>query len=139
MILKVKILFLRQKRLRNFTHIRKICSLCLSSIQACNEKSKISWQKEGDANSKFFYGIMSSRRISNSIVSLSVNGLQIGGVTDIRSAIFNHFDNHFHDTNLDRPIVENLTYKTLNLDQGGLLTKPFCIEELKQALWDCDS
>jgi len=72
-------------------------------------------------------------------LSLSVNGSQIEGVAHIKSTIFNHFDNHFCDANLDRPSVENLTFKTLNREIGVVLTKLFCVEEVKQAFWDCDS
>jgi len=35
--------------------------------------------------------------------------------------------------------VENLSFKTLTWRQGGTLTKPFCVEEVKQAVWDCDN
>jgi hypothetical protein len=74
---------------------------------------------------------MSYRRISSSIVFLLVNGSQIEGGTDIKSAIFNHFANHFCDVNLDRLSVENLTFKTLNQEQDGIVTKPFCVKEVK--------
>jgi len=77
---------------------------------------------------------MSYKRISDSIVFLSVTGSQIKGVTDIKSAIFNHFANHFCDVNLDRPSVENLTFKTRNQEHDGVLTKPFCVKEVKQAV-----
>lgn len=70
---------------------------------------------------------------------MSVNGSQIEGVTDIKSAIFNHFTNHFWNVNLDRPSVENLTFKTLNQEQDGVLTKPFCVKEVKQTVWDYGS
>jgi len=33
--------------------------------------------------------------------------------------------------------VENLTFKTLNTNR--YLTKPFSVEEVKHAVWDCDS
>lgn len=46
------------------------------------QKSRITWLKEADANSKIFHGVMSSRRRVNYIVSLSVNGNQIEGVSD---------------------------------------------------------
>jgi len=86
-----------------------------------------------------FHGIMSSSCRSNSIVSISVNSSLIEGVDGVREALFNHFADHFRDVNLDRLGVENLTFKTLNLAQIGELIKPFCVKEVKQAVWDCDS
>ena len=35
--------------------------------------------------------------------------------------------------------MENLTFKTLNQEHSGDLTKSFCVEEVKQAMENCDS
>ncbi|MCI13322.1 cysteine-rich receptor-like protein kinase, partial [Trifolium medium] len=40
---------------------------------------------------------------------------------------------------MDRPGVDNLQFKRLNLVESGSLTKPFTEEEVKSAVWDCDS
>ena len=103
------------------------------------QKSRLLWLKEGDANSKFFHGIMSSRRRANSIVSLSVNGIVVDGVADVRSVVFNHFSSHFRSVDMERPSVSNLDFKKLNLGQCGELIKPFTVEEVKHAVWDCDN
>jgi hypothetical protein len=92
------------------------------------QKSRITWLKESDANSEFFHGHVSSRRRVNSIISLSVNGTQIEGMSDIRSAAFNHFAAHFKKSTPTRPSVENLPFKTISREQCGDLTKPFCVE-----------
>jgi hypothetical protein len=47
------------------------------------QKSRINWLKKGDANSKFFHNIMSSRRWSNAIISLYVEGAQVEGVDGV--------------------------------------------------------
>jgi hypothetical protein len=39
----------------------------------------------------------------------------------------------------ERPSIENLNFNMLNVGQCGDLTKPFSVEEVKQAVWDCDS
>jgi len=59
------------------------------------QQSRIQWLQEGDANSKFFHGIMSSRRRRNSIPFFFVNGVQIDGVQNVRNAVFSHFSLHF--------------------------------------------
>jgi hypothetical protein len=59
------------------------------------QKSRLLWLKEGDANTKFFHNIMSSRRHANSIFSLTTNGYTIEGVQGIRGLVFNHFSSHF--------------------------------------------
>jgi len=35
--------------------------------------------------------------------------------------------------------VDNLAFKTLSFAEGGSLTKPFSVAEVKAAVWDCDS
>jgi len=59
------------------------------------QKSRLLSLKEGDANSKKFHDIMSSRRRTNSIVSLSVNGSTVEGVVGIQGAVFNNFASQF--------------------------------------------
>jgi len=76
---------------------------------------------------------------ANSIVSLTVDGATIESVDGIRGAVFNHLSTHFRSVVVERPSVENLNFKMLNVVQCGDLTKPFTVEEVKQAVWDCDS
>jgi hypothetical protein len=47
----------------------------LSRIQTskCWQQARLKWLQEGDANTKFFHGVMSSRRRSNSIQLLQIN------------------------------------------------------------------
>jgi hypothetical protein len=59
------------------------------------QQSRLQWLQEGDANSKFFHGNMSSRRRRNSIPFIFVNGVQIEGVQNVRNAVFSHFSLHF--------------------------------------------
>jgi len=103
------------------------------------QKSRLLWLKEGDANSKFFHSIMASRRRANSIFSLSVDGTTVEGVEGIRGLVFNHFSSHFRSVAAERPSIENLNFNMLNVGQCGELTNPFSAEEVKQAVWDCNS
>jgi len=103
------------------------------------QKSRLLWLKEGDANSKKIHCIMSSCRRENSIASLIVDGVPMESVDGIRGAVFNHFSSHFRSVVVERPSVENLNFKMLNIGQCEDLTKPFTVEEVKQAVWDSDS
>jgi Zn-dependent M16 (insulinase) family peptidase len=71
--------------------------MAFSKLQASMQwqKSRVNWLKEGDANIKFYHGIMSSRKRSNSIISLMVDGVQIEGVDEVRQTMFQHFHDHF--------------------------------------------
>jgi hypothetical protein len=108
-----------------------------SSIQW--QKSRMNCLKEGDANSKNFHGFMSNRRRHNAINLVSVDGVRVEGVHNIRAAVFNHFSNHFKADGSIRPGVAGLPFRELSYGEAGNLAKPFSLEEVKQAVWECDS
>jgi len=95
--------------------------------------------KDGDANSKYFHSVLSSRRRRNVIVSLMVNSSLVEGVQPICQAVFSHFRDHFVSPNISRPGVENLAFKNSSYVEGNGLTKPFSVDEVKIAILDCDN
>jgi hypothetical protein len=92
------------------------------------QNSRLNWLKDGDANSKNFHGAMSGRRHHNSINMVSVDGLMVEGVHNVRSAVFHHFSTHFKSLGAVRPNIGGLQFRKL-----------FSQDEVKQAIWDCDS
>jgi hypothetical protein len=103
------------------------------------QQSRLLWLKDGDANSKYFHSVLSSRRRRNSIISLLVDGNLVEGVQPIRNAVLSHFREHFAARNASRPGVGNLPFNCLSHADGSGLTKPFSEIEVKSAVWDCDS
>ena len=103
------------------------------------QNARMHWLRDGDANIKFFHAAMSSRRRQNAINMLSVGGINVEGVQNIRAALYDHFSNHFKAIRTDRPNVEDLNFRKLSFPEAGNLTKPFSLEEVKQVVWDCDS
>jgi hypothetical protein len=63
----------------------------------------------------------------------------VEGVQPIRNAVYTHFKDHFAAPSMIRPGAENLNFKCLSYAEGGCLIKPFSVEEVKAAVWDCDS
>jgi len=61
------------------------------------------------------------------------------GVHNVRVAVYNHFSSHFKVVPIARPSVEGLHFRQLSYGEAGNLTKPFSLDEVKQAVWDCDS
>ncbi|CAJ2647900.1 unnamed protein product [Trifolium pratense] len=82
---------------------------------------------------------LASRRRGNAISSLQVDSTVVEGVVPIRHAVVSHFAAHFKAVNVERLGVENLIFKRLQVAEVLNLTKPFSLEEVKAAVWDCDS
>ncbi|PNX60194.1 cysteine-rich receptor-like protein kinase, partial [Trifolium pratense] len=116
-----------------------IHSLSRLNASICWQQSRSRWLKEGDANTKYFHSVLASRRRGNAISTLQVDGTTVEGVLPIRHAVFSHFASHFKAVNVERPRVDNLTFKRLQASEVSGLIKPFSMDEVKAAVWDCDS
>jgi hypothetical protein len=82
---------------------------------------------------------MSSRKRGNSIASFTVDGSSIEGVAEVRQHVFYHFQNHFRKVQYSRSDISGLSFSTISELDREELTKPFLLEEIKSAIWDCDS
>ncbi|MCI16757.1 endonuclease/exonuclease/phosphatase family protein, partial [Trifolium medium] len=67
------------------------------------------------------------------------DGLRVEVVQPVHQAVFSHFSSHFRASNTARPTVDDLHFRTLSFVEGGSLVKPFSVEEVRAAVWDCDS
>jgi hypothetical protein len=70
---------------------------------------------------------------------IHVDGVAVERVPNIRAAILNHFSTHYCATNMSRPRVNDLNFRRLTYAQVDTLVRPFTLEEVKKAVWDCDS
>lgn len=65
-----------------------LCSLSHLNSNLHRQISRLTWLKERGAKSKFFYGIMSSRRMSNDFITITINNTQLKGVENVGSVFF---------------------------------------------------
>jgi hypothetical protein len=82
---------------------------------------------------------MASRRQSNSIVTLVADGQVVEGVSEVRQVIHNHFCSHFRRGSVSRPDIGGLVFNSISEGDSAALIKPFLLDEIKEAIWDCDS
>jgi hypothetical protein len=103
------------------------------------QQSRLLWLREGDANSKYYHSILKSRRRRNALTSIMVDGTRVEGARPVRQVVYAHFSSHFRSVNYERPRVAGLQFRTLNPAEGGSLVGPFSVQEVHDAVWDCDS
>jgi len=77
---------------------------------------------------------MSNRRRQNAINVVSVDGGTVEGMHNVRAAVFHHFSTHFKIRGSTWPGVEGLNFRQLSFAEAGI-----SLEEVKQAVWECDS
>lgn len=53
------------------------------------------------------------------------------GITSVREAIFNYFENHFNFVNYVRPNIKNLLFISLSFSYAYVLDIPFIEEDAK--------
>jgi len=82
---------------------------------------------------------MSSRRRHNVLCSILVDNVMVEGVQPIRNAVFSYFASHFVSLDVERPSVSNLQFHSLSMAVGRGLIKPFYVDEVKAAVWDCNN
>jgi len=114
-------------------------SLARVNPSICWQQSRLLWLKDGDANSKYFHSILVGRLRGNTLSFIMVDGVLVEGVQPIRADVFSHFASHYKAPQMDRPSVENLIFSTLSYTGGASLIKPFCVEEVKAVVWNCNS
>lgn len=97
------------------------------------------WLKEGDANSKFFHRCIKKRRKINEILGLNFDGSLVEGVEPLKNEIMGHFERHFKSEGGVRPMFGNLNVAGLEETDSNFLVSPFLEEEIKDAVWNCES
>ncbi|KAJ0535621.1 putative RNA-directed DNA polymerase [Helianthus annuus] len=103
------------------------------------QKARVKWAKEGDANSSFFHGVINSRRVSNSIPGLVINGEWVTKPQAIKREVYRFFKDKFVEEIKFRPGLIVHDIKTLDPVEADGLVAPFLEKEIKEAVWDCGS
>ncbi|GJV05733.1 RNA-directed DNA polymerase, eukaryota [Tanacetum coccineum] len=103
------------------------------------QKAKVKWSIEGDENSKFFHGIINKRRNNLAIRGIIVDGDWIEDPAAVKKEFLSHFQNRFEAPCASRLLMDMEFPNRLSLDQALDLERHFSKEEIKGAVWDCNS
>nr|GFB28321.1 reverse transcriptase domain, reverse transcriptase zinc-binding domain protein [Tanacetum cinerariifolium] len=102
-------------------------------------KACLKWDVEGDENSKFFHGIIKSKRKSQMINRILNEGVCIADPNDIKTAFLNFYKEKFSclDSSMSFPPV--VATKRLGDSDHSYLDSMVSLEEIKDAVWECGS
>lgn len=104
------------------------------------QKTKARWIREGDMNSRFYHYWINKRFKVNKIAGLLVGNRWIEGVDEVKQEVHNHFRRQFSAMSNERPYLpEEFGQKKLDEADNLFLVAPFTEDEIKQAVWDCES
>ncbi|XP_077232395.1 uncharacterized protein LOC143869663 [Tasmannia lanceolata] len=102
------------------------------------QKSRQSWLKLGDSNSKFFYTAMKSRVNSNQIfASKASDGSLVKDSREVADMFVNHFKAILND-DMSASIEPPNPIRTLNVEDANSLTREVTDDEIKDAVTKAD-
>nr|GEX53940.1 hypothetical protein [Tanacetum cinerariifolium] len=123
----------RISKLQELDYFKKMHSLDLM------QKARVKWKVKGDENSKFFHGLINSRRKSQSIHGIMHEGVWLSDPKDIKEAFLNFYKKKFSCHNSQVSFPSFMHAHCLNTSDQDLLEVVVSIEEIKTAVWDCGS
>ncbi|PNX93422.1 cysteine-rich receptor-like protein kinase, partial [Trifolium pratense] len=102
------------------------------------QKSRTTWIREGDSNSKYFHQSIKSRRRRNQLVALKDGDHWVQGVDDVKSFVKNFFEKNFTEEWSNRPLLDGISFNSLSDTDNHTLLAPFSVEEVRDILSSCD-
>ncbi|CAN1151748.1 Transposon TX1 uncharacterized 149 kDa protein [Linum perenne] len=110
------------------------------SEEVCwRQKSRETWCRLGDRNSRFFHQIASSNRRRNCIDRILVNGILVSGQAALESAFVLFFKDLYSDPSPIRPFPDRLSFGLLDQEKASALTDRFSELEIWDAVRSCAS
>nr|GEX73276.1 hypothetical protein [Tanacetum cinerariifolium] len=103
------------------------------------QKTKIKWSVEGDENSRFFHGMLNKKRSQLNIRGVMVDGVWTEKPSYVKREFFQHFRSRFDRPKESRAYVDMCYSICLSIEQHEDLEHYVSKEELKRAMWDCDT
>ena len=94
------------------------------------QKSRETWLKEGDRNTRFFHRMANAHRRRNCLNSISINGRKYDSETNIKEGLVNAFQNLFSVPGGWRPSIPDLAFNEIGNEEAAKLEDIFSEEEI---------
>ncbi|KAJ0577283.1 putative RNA-directed DNA polymerase [Helianthus annuus] len=106
-------------------------------LQDIHQKAKIDWLLHGDENSKFFHGVVNSKKARNKIDGLYLNGAWESRPDVIKEEVREFFAKKYREPEEMRPKMRGDGFSKLSDSEAASLIEPFSNEEIRVAVWEC--
>ena len=94
------------------------------------QKSRVTWLKEGDKNTKYFHSVANSHRRNNSIRQISIDGKLSSNQADIKAHICSFYRNLYTEEFYCRPMLDGLNFNVIQGEDASWLERPFEEDEV---------
>ena len=94
------------------------------------QKSRVTWLKEGDKNTKYFHSVANSHRRNNSIRQISIDGELSSNQADIKAHICSFYRNLYTEEFYCRPMLDGLNFNVIQGEDASWLERPFEEDEV---------
>ncbi|MFS7999333.1 putative RNA-directed DNA polymerase [Helianthus anomalus] len=102
------------------------------------QKSRSKWAIDGDENTAFFHHIVNSNISSNRLNGLLIDGVWNTNPLAIKEVLYEFFHHQFSEPMPIRPELLCSNIATISDHEVTLLENPFSVEEIKEAVWECE-
>jgi hypothetical protein len=94
------------------------------------QKSRVTWLKEGDKNTKYFHSVANSHRRNNSIRQISIDGELSSNQDVIKAHICSFYRNLYTEEYYCRPLLDGLNFSVIQGEDASWLEHPFEEDEV---------
>jgi hypothetical protein len=112
--------------------------LRISKESILSQRSRQSWLRNGDSNTRYFHTCINLRKRRNSIVALRIGNDWIETPLEIRQATVEYFKLKFSTEMWDRPKLEGIVFPSLVEVDNQWLSRPFELSEIEKVVKDSD-
>jgi len=103
------------------------------------QKAKQSWIKQGDLNTKFFHSAIKWRRARNRLHGVLDNNVWYDKKEEVKEKVCKYFEERFARNDACQVRLEKVNFNTISEADNEMLTSDFTEEEIRAAIWGCDS
>lgn len=103
------------------------------------QKARQKWLQQGDLNTKYFHSSVAWRRVRNNFNGMPIDGQWCEDKDVVKDKVRDFFKKRFEDVFGPQVRPDNVCFNSISESDNEMLVGPFSEEEVKNAIWSCDS